>query len=115
MTIRNCTILASLGIAVVLVTGFALSQDGLGPEPEGGCWLRGWEEAGFMGADSVIEGPGEWPDWDAEFYSIEVGADAEVTLWLQSDYQGEAPALVSGEKRSEFDSSQYGSMKMVCD
>jgi hypothetical protein len=115
MTRRNRTILGTLGIAVVLVAGFALSQDGLGSEPEGGCWLRGWEEAGFMGSDSAIEGPGEWPDWDSEFQSIEVGGDADVMLWLKSDYQGEAVTLISGEKRSEFDSAAYRSMKMVCD
>jgi hypothetical protein len=114
MRIRLAFIVLALGTAAAWSTVGVFSQDGT-DEPDGCCWLMGWEEASFMGSDYVVRGPGEWPRWDEEFGSIEVGSCAKVTVWSEASFKGESVELLQGEKRDEFDSDRYESMKMTCD
>ena len=110
--------IAGAGLILVAAIGWsattAFSQSGM-DEPEGCCWLHGWEEAGFMGGDSVLRGPGEWPSWDDQFHSVEVGSCAKVTVWLEEEFKGESLELLTGEQRTEFDGDRYKSMKMACE
>jgi len=86
--------------------------------PDGCCWIHFWNEAGFMGDDDIIYGPGEWPDatdWETQVGSLKVGECATVNVWTEEQFEGESHSFKAGAQLTDFAASYVNSMKMSCD
>lgn len=99
---------------VILIVGGALAQED-DADADGCCWVHFYEQGGFEGEDNRIDGPGDWPELAETVGSLRSGACANVTLWLNQEFDGESVTLVQGEARSSFEWGNVGSMKISCD
>jgi hypothetical protein len=110
------TLLVALLVLPALSIDRVASQDTGMDEPEGCCWVHFWGEAGFVGEDNVIDGPGEWPDGvEVPTGSLTTGACATVVLWSSGNYEGETVEYASEQQVPELPFADVGSMQMTCE
>lgn len=57
--------------------------------------------------------PGATKDWTDEADSIRVGAEATVTIWPDTDFQGQSIRLEPGSEHPDLD-SEPSSLEMTC-
>lgn len=91
-----------------------------------GCWVHLFEDDDFQEDDDHFRLaepgrysdlgnlPGATDDWTDEAESIRVGPDATVTIWSDTDFEGEWIELGPGSEQADLD-DEPESLELLCD
>lgn len=118
--------LVTVFFSVALLASCSSDDDngGINPPPDNGasCYVQLFDGNNFKDDSIMVEGPGEYADlsdlpnadgtdWTDEADSFKVGDSTTLTVWTETNFQGDSTVYEAGEYPSV---DEPYSMKIVC-